>query len=195
MQRRVNDFFSLSTCSMSVQTIVFLQDEWNSILERTIYKLRDVSPSSLEHLLTATSVLSKASLTIADGSTTGVHLRRCIEEITQVFCLPTDDKPGWVKRSWSKFLKEMLDENERDEYKNYLSGEISGVDSAIGRLDMLYRLNNKGVHESPDPREFAGVALRLILLLSDLLSLYKGKTFVKLENDILQYMQEISNDE
>ena len=72
----------------ALQTIVFLQDEWNSILERTIYKFRDVSPSSLEHLLNATSVLSKASLTIADGSTIAVNLRRCIEEIPQVFCLP-----------------------------------------------------------------------------------------------------------
>jgi len=178
------------------QTITILKDEWESHSEKTIYKLQDIAPDALEELLSAIQILEMPILSSSDCAQMAVTFRRCLEKITDVYCPPAkpkDREQGWVKRQWKEFLEKKFSDNKA--YGDYVRAEILGLDDGIGRLETLYKMGNKGVHGDWQPRVFTSVALRMVLLVNDLLDTQSRKGLVKLERDFYQHLEDLADRE
>jgi len=156
------------------RTVQILRDEWELHSEQTIYRLQDTVPDALGEFTVAVEALSKPNLSSADCAQIAVSLRRTIEKITEIYCPSDDNKPGWVKRRWKEFVGKQFAENKS--YGDYFESEILGLEDTVGRLATAYTMGHKGVHEDWGPRVFRSIVLRMVPLLSDLLSLRSIRT-------------------
>jgi hypothetical protein len=164
------------------RAVQILRDEWELHAEQTIYRLQDAAPDALGEFTIAVEVLSKPNLSPADCAQIAVSLRRTIEKITEIYCPAEDHTPGWVKRRWEEFVDKQFADSKP--YGDYFKSEILGLEDTIGRLITANKMGHKGVHEDWGPRVFRSIVLRMIPLLSDLLSL-RSKRTVKLDPRLL----------
>jgi hypothetical protein len=169
---------------MAIQiAIQQLGDEWEVQSERTLYALQDRVPDALEEFLATTEVLSKSELSPADGAQIAVNLRRTLEHLTRFVCpVEGKEKPGWVKQQWHKYRSR--NEEKLDKYGDLLAFEALSANEKIGKLEAMYQMGNKGVHEDWDPQVFRGIVLRLLLLMDAVISLEPGRRVVRLDRTL-----------
>jgi predicted nucleic acid-binding protein len=168
-----------------------LADEWEVQSERTLYALQDRVPDALEEFLAATEVLSKPELSPSDSAQIAVNLRRTLEHLTRFAC-PDDGKegPGWVRRRWGKYSEHNAEK--LGKYGDLLVCEAVGAHRAISKLEAMYQMGNKGVHENWDPQIFRGIVLRLLLLMDAVVSLKLDQRVVRLDRTV--FNQHLSDD-
>lgn len=169
---------------MAIQiAIQQLGDEWEVQSERTLYALQDRVPDALEEFLAATEVLGTPELSPADGAQIAVNLRRTLEHLTRFVCpVEGKEKPGWVKQQWHKYRSQ--NEEKLDKYGDLLAFEALSANEKIGKLEAMYKMGNKGVHEDWDPQVFRGIVLRLLLLMDAVISLEPGRRVVRLDRTL-----------
>ncbi len=147
-----------------------LGDEWGAQSEQVIAKLLDIAPEAVEELITAVTVLADPNSSAATSAQVAVSLRRCLEKIADSLTPPLTEKEkgkgnskGEYKYRLGKYVTERLSHTKA--YRDYLQSEL---DELCVRIEKLYNLGNKGIHEDWLRHVFSSVALRLILLAGDL---------------------------
>ncbi len=68
-------------------------------------------------------------------------------------------------------------------YAAVIGDEAIGITESVNRLNSLYVMGHKGIHENWDAHVFRSIALRLILLIHDLMMLEQGRMIVKPETE------------
>lgn len=155
------------------KTIYTLNSSWETFAEKFIYKVWDIAPEALDELLSSISILSKTELSPAECAKVAVGFRRCIEKITEQITpsLSTQEKSemkakrkGEYKFRLEIYIKTKLAKSEP--YQDYLLAELEEIST---RVEKLYNLGNKGIHENWVREVFEIVGLRLVLLMYELL--------------------------
>jgi hypothetical protein len=142
----------------------FLEDEWRIHAERTLHVLQEIAPDALVELKLAIDKLSLSKLSSADCAQIGVSLRRCLEKVTDVISpsQSNNDREEYKKRLL-KYIEKLI---QTKDYNEYLQSDTTELWT---RIDKLWIICNKAVHEDWSPQVFSLVTIRVILLLRELL--------------------------
>ena len=97
------------------------------------------------------------------------------------------------KRQWKEYVGKKL--KEHNEYEEHLSSEVLGLNDIVERLETTYKMGHKGVHEDWRPQVFTGLALRIVLLVNDVLAMQNRNGVVKFEPDLFQNLEDLDDRE
>ena len=142
-----------------------LKEEWEIQVEIALHKLEDVAPHALTELKSAIDKLSMSKLSPADCAQIAINLRRFLEKIANTLIPPKSnkDKERYKDRlAW--YIREKLSRTKY--YENHVEAELNDL---VNRVEKLYIMSNKGVHEDYSPQAFSIVILRVIILTRELL--------------------------
>lgn len=159
---------------------------WELHAEQTLYRMQDAAPQALMAFTTALKSLESSNISSEEVAQIATSFRRTLEELTRQYLPPkeSEKKPeefGWVKKRWKAYgieAKEKL-----TPYLQVILAEAIGIDDAIGHLESLIQMSNKGVHEIWQAEAFQRVALRLLLLIQDLMKVGPERKGVQLEHE------------
>lgn len=174
-----------SSSDVAIQRAIrTLGDMWDEHTEKSLWRLQDVAPRALAELFAALNILKEPDLSSENVAQIATSFRRTLEEITRQFCPPANgEKPGWVKKQWKLYAEQ--NREKLGAYADVIESEAVGIDNSVGRLGTLYGMGNKGVHENWDVEIFRSVALRLILLVHDLMMVGPERRVVQLEQPFI----------
>ncbi len=174
-----------SSSDVAVQRAIrSLGDIWDEHSEKTLWRLQHAAPKALAELFAALNILKEPNLSSENVAQIATSFRRTLEEITRQFCPPANgEKPGWVKHQWKLYA--VQNREKLGAYADVIESEAVGIDNSVGRLGTLYGMGNKGVHENWDAEIFRSVALRLILLVHDLMMVGPKRRVVQLEQSFI----------
>lgn len=178
--------------------IQILAEIWDVHVEQTLYGLQDVAPLAKDELFAALNILKKTSHSPADVRQIAVSFRGVLEAITREYFEDVEEVGPWVNNRWQQYLKEIEQENITENgkkkrahertgtYETVVGHEALDLDNIIARSLSLYDMGHKGVHEAWDVNIFHGIALRLVMLLWDLMRKKQGKKAMKLDQNSLR---------
>ncbi len=154
------------------RALYVFEDLWEVSAEHILYKLRDVSPTACEEIVTGILSIDQ-SMSPPVCAQISVNFRRAMEMLADSITPPLTEKErrearlqrkGEYKYRLSKYIKENL--SGAKHYQAYLDSELEELST---RMEKLYNLGNKGVHEDWICPAIRMIALRLVLLIGDLL--------------------------
>lgn len=162
------------------QAINGISDEWQVVAEQVVQAMLDTVPDAVDELISAFEIIAQGSLTAAEAASVAVNIRRIFEKLGGYFVPGTDDlRP---REKLEKYVQERFPTTRP--YQDYLKHEIR---ETAERIDKLYGLTNKGVHEDWMAQATRIVALRSILTFHELLLPVKvTKPNVYLEEGIFE---------
>lgn len=147
------------------RTTRFLNQEWEVTCEHVLYKLFDVAPDAADELKSAVVKLKEPNLDAADCAHLAVSFRRCLEKVADVLSpAKSNNQKDKYKPRLVDYVKDRL--SATSSYADYVEGELIEMGT---RIEKLYNMGNKGIHEDWFREALSTVALRLIVLLNDLL--------------------------
>lgn len=164
------------------QALMFMKDEWDIQSSNGLYKLRDTAPNALKELLSGVRELTKPNFKSDDCAKLALSLRRCLDSLAETITPPPTNKEkksseyekrGETKFRLAKHIKEQL--KYEKPYADYLETELNELSY---RVDKLYNLSNKGIHEDWLCNGFSVLTLQLVLLINELFIPRKLKTRV-----------------
>lgn len=140
-------------------------DQWEVNVETLLYNLQDIAPEAVSELKSASDKLMQEHLSAADCAQIAVNLRRCLEKTADVLMPATSNRK---EQDYKGRLKEFIVQKlgNAKYYNEYVEAELLEL---FTRIEKLYNMGNKGVHENWMPQVFSVVVLRLVLLLRELL--------------------------
>lgn len=150
-----------------------LKDLWDINVEQALYRLMDLAPQAWQEFAMGIQTLHY-EISPASCAQVSVNFRRTLELLAESLTPPLTasekkearrQRKGEYKYRLSKYIKEYLSHSKA--YQSYVEAELEELST---RLDKLYNLGNKGIHENWLYPAISTVALRLVLLLVDILS-------------------------
>ncbi len=145
-----------------LKTIADLGEECESVCEETVYSLQQYVPEVIEELNSAIKVLRLDGPTAAQARNACGNLRHCLEIMANKLQpenvkLSENDLMDRYKAKLYDYVDKTFDENST--YTHFLRNEIANLTLML----------NKGVHEDWVHKILRPVAIRMIILLGDLI--------------------------
>lgn len=158
-----------------------LNEEWAACSEPTLARLHAVAPEACRELLAAIESLGDVELDAATCRKVSINLRRCMELLADVLAPqdPTKKDEGFQCRL-KRHIKTRLKPNKN--YAAYLDADLTEL---AKRMETLWKLLHKGVHEDWMHTALPPLLLRMMLLIRELLLPVKPvASRVVLEDDL-----------
>ncbi len=155
----------------TAKVLRILKDECEFRSEEVLYKLKDIAPQAFEELITAIISLEKNNNTPAECAQIAANFRRCFEKLADVLMPATSNKQkDKYKDRLKKYVNKRLIKSKL--YQEYLSIEIDEIGT---RIEKAFNMGNKGIHEDWLCSAFSKLAIRIIILINDLIMDLKVK--------------------
>lgn len=147
------------------RSIDILKEEFQFRNEEVLHKLLDIAPDSAKELITGIISLDREVISSSECAQIATNFRRSLEKLADII---SPSKSSSEKQDYKGRLKRYILEKLAVSkfYGEYLSTEI---DEILLRLEKVYNMGNKGIHEDWLHPVISKLALRLIILFNDLI--------------------------